>query len=71
LFQDNIEIQKKTCTRWINWRLANGDQSVTDICYDLRSGVVLLQLLSRLTGSVSRPVLLESSRKFILKPAEY
>ncbi len=63
-FKESFEIQKKTCTRWINWRLSGGggrgeggqehpatDHQITDILFDLRSGTTLLHLLSRLTGT--------------------
>ncbi len=62
--KESFEIQKKTCTRWINWRLGGGggreeggqehpviDHQITDILFDLRSGTTLLRLLSRLTGT--------------------
>ena len=49
--QDKVDIQKKVFGRWINARLPQGSSKfVTDLFYDLRDGIVLLDLVSGLTN---------------------
>ena len=50
--QEKVDIQRKVFARWINARLTlqSNPNCVTDLFYDLRDGVVLLDLLVALTG---------------------
>ena len=48
--QERVEIQRKVFARWINARLPKGSPKfVTDLFYDLRDGIILLDLVNGLT----------------------
>lgn len=44
-----IEVQKKTFTNWVNYKLRNTDYLVEDLAKDLEDGLVLIQLLQELS----------------------
>ena len=50
--QEKVDIQRKVFARWINARLTlqSNPNCVTDLFYDLRDGIVLLDLVVALTG---------------------
>jgi DNA-binding transcriptional MocR family regulator len=52
-----IRVQKKTFTRWANNHLKTRGLEIADLCEDVRSGVLLLNLLEIIGGESVKQVL--------------
>jgi hypothetical protein len=52
-----IRVQKKTFTRWANNHLKTRGMEIADLCEDVRSGVLLLNLLEIIGGESIKQVL--------------
>ena len=50
--QQWMDVQKRTFTNWVNDKLSSSEHRVVDLAKDLDDGVVLIELLQKLTGKI-------------------